>query len=318
MNNIETAIKMVSEGTDSYVKFLSVNDTGKNNTHQSGVLISKTVKDMLFKGPLPSDRITDRWASIHWLNVGISTNSRFIYYASKNELRITNFSHGFPLLNPEEAGSLFILTKNNEQDYSAFIIDNGDEINDFLTYFGITPDNTNNYLPKLGYKPVKELIQSFVTDYFQKMHVFPTSIELSQFGRNLSYQIYGDTIDPIKNPDHALLIWSNSEFELFSGFEAKDIELRGGLQQIFAGDLDAYKINSIMNRRKSRAGKSLENQLEYLFKANIRCIQYVVLHELTHLLYPNHSKQFYDFLTVQMPDWTERKKQLDHEVVQGL
>lgn len=55
-----------------------------------------------------------------------------------------------------------------------------------------------------------------------------------------------------------------------------------------------------------------------LFKANIRCIQYVVLHELTHLLYPNHSKQFYDFLTVHMPDWQERKKQLDTEVVQGL
>lgn len=56
----------------------------------------------------------------------------------------------------------------------------------------------------------------------------------------------------------------------------------------------------------------------YLFKANIRCIQYVVLHELTHLIYPNHSKQFYDFLTIHMPDWQERKKQLDTEVVQGL
>ena len=57
---------------------------------------------------------------------------------------------------------------------------------------------------------------------------------------------------------------------------------------------------------------------EYLLKADIRCIQYVVLHELTHLLYPNHSSQFYDFLTVQMPDWKERKKRLDTEVVQGL
>lgn len=57
---------------------------------------------------------------------------------------------------------------------------------------------------------------------------------------------------------------------------------------------------------------------EYLLKADIRCIQYVVLHELTHLLYPNHSSEFYDFLTVQMPDWKERKKRLDTEVVQSL
>lgn len=57
---------------------------------------------------------------------------------------------------------------------------------------------------------------------------------------------------------------------------------------------------------------------EYLIKANESCIEYVIMHELTHLLYPNHSKEFYDFLTIQMPNWQERKKQLDHEVAQGL
>ena len=57
---------------------------------------------------------------------------------------------------------------------------------------------------------------------------------------------------------------------------------------------------------------------EALLKANIRCIQYVVLHELTHLLYPNHNSQFYDFLTIQMPYWQERNHQNDNEVLQGL
>lgn len=57
---------------------------------------------------------------------------------------------------------------------------------------------------------------------------------------------------------------------------------------------------------------------EYLLKADIRCIQYVILHELTHLMYNYHNSDFYNFLTVQMPDWQERKKQLDKEVVQGL
>lgn len=57
---------------------------------------------------------------------------------------------------------------------------------------------------------------------------------------------------------------------------------------------------------------------EYLLKADIRCIRYVILHELTHLIYPNHSKEFYDFLTIYMPDWKVCKQQLDTEVVQGL
>lgn len=57
---------------------------------------------------------------------------------------------------------------------------------------------------------------------------------------------------------------------------------------------------------------------EYLLKADIRCIEYVVFHELTHLIYNAHNKEFYDFLTIYMPDWKERKKRLDTEIVQGL
>lgn len=56
----------------------------------------------------------------------------------------------------------------------------------------------------------------------------------------------------------------------------------------------------------------------YLTKANPACIEYVVLHELIHFLYPNHSKLFYNFLSNYMPDWKERKKVLDQDVVHGL
>lgn len=64
--------------------------------------------------------------------------------------------------------------------------------------------------------------------------------------------------------------------------------------------------------------KSLITLNEYLYKANLLGIQYVVLHEMTHLLYPKHNNNFYSFLTVHMPDWKERKKILDVEVVQGI
>jgi len=57
---------------------------------------------------------------------------------------------------------------------------------------------------------------------------------------------------------------------------------------------------------------------QYLIKAKPACIEYVVLHELVHFIYPNHSKQFYDFLSIHMPDWKDRKKILDQDVVHGL
>lgn len=86
---------------------------------------------------------------------------------------------------------------------------------------------------------------------------------------------------------------------------------------------DVLRPNIVIRKMKTLWGSCSPSRSkitlnEYLLKADIRCIQYVILHELTHLLYPNHNKEFYDFLTIQMPDWKERKKQLDQEVVQWL
>ena len=43
----------------------------------------------------------------------------------------------------------------------------------------------------------------------------------------------------------------------------------------------------------------------------IACIEYVVVHEFTHFLHPNHSPDFYRQLSVFMPDWRERKALLE-------
>lgn len=52
-----------------------------------------------------------------------------------------------------------------------------------------------------------------------------------------------------------------------------------------------------------------------LIQASLPCVDYVVLHELAHFRYQNHSKAFYDFLGAYMPDWEERKSRLNREVV---
>lgn len=49
-----------------------------------------------------------------------------------------------------------------------------------------------------------------------------------------------------------------------------------------------------------------------LIKSTESCIEYVMAHELCHLLQMNHSKNYYSLLTEFMPDWRERKKNLDH------
>lgn len=49
-----------------------------------------------------------------------------------------------------------------------------------------------------------------------------------------------------------------------------------------------------------------------LAKKSKDLIEYVVVHELCHLIYDNHGKEFKDLMTKLMPDWKKRKKILNN------
>ena len=49
-----------------------------------------------------------------------------------------------------------------------------------------------------------------------------------------------------------------------------------------------------------------------LVKAPKGCIEYVIIHELCHLIHPNHTKAFFDLLIKEMPDWEKWKNRLEN------
>lgn len=63
----------------------------------------------------------------------------------------------------------------------------------------------------------------------------------------------------------------------------------------------------------SRAGRMTLNS--NLVRAPKACIEYVVLHELCHLVHKHHGPNFYRMLGKLMPDWEKRKQRLEQALL---
>jgi predicted metal-dependent hydrolase len=48
-----------------------------------------------------------------------------------------------------------------------------------------------------------------------------------------------------------------------------------------------------------------------LIKAPTPCIEYVIVHELCHLVYHAHSRKFMELQNREMPDWEKWKNKLE-------
>lgn len=83
----------------------------------------------------------------------------------------------------------------------------------------------------------------------------------------------------------------------------------------YANKLNETYVSIKIRGMKTRWGscnpvkKYINFNLELIEKP-IYSIEYVVLHELAHLKHPNHSKEFWNYVSFYMPDWKLRKQKL--------
>lgn len=263
---IRKAIESAVASEVSFCKFLAANDTGATGGHQSGVLVSVSASRMLFEEALPDNDILKRNIKITWQG-DLTTESTFTYYSSKRELRITKFGRGFDIINPDRTGALLVLTKQSWDDYSAFVLDTEDEIEEFLSTFGISATETNCLFGASGVQR-STLEQQAIEEFVSSLQVeFPETEAMSQAARTISDTVYNHVEYLVTNPDKKIIEWTNMEYALFRAIE----EYRYGniVKTGFASVEEFVSVaNSILNRRKSRAGKSLEHHLEAIFDAN--------------------------------------------------
>jgi len=88
--------------------------------------------------------------------------------------------------------------------------------------------------------------------------------------------------------------------------------------EICISSMRKYDLSSatfVIRKMKTRWGSCTKNKNiilnPELIHTATECIDYVITHELCHLIEYNHSKSFYKILTTVLPDWKKRQKKLN-------
>jgi hypothetical protein len=256
---VSLAIADVLSGDGSFFKFLSANDSGETESHQSGILVPLPSAPLLFDKPLAEK--TDKWANIVWQD-SLSTHSRFVFYESKNELRITNIGKKDSLVKPDMTGALFVLTKKKNGSYSAYFLNTERDIDDFMAALGLSTVQSGSLISTPSEANLELEIQKYVSTINGD---FSKSEDVSAKAEEVAKAVFGDK--SIDDPDWQLTTFVDVEYRIFKAIESKLYlpKVTGGFTDM--NDFLALS-NSIMNRRKSRAGKSLEHHLASLFIEN--------------------------------------------------
>lgn len=266
---LEITIDKVKNSRKALCKFITPNDAGLTGGHQCGFHISKQGWSMFLDEEGVKGQNKEKRVKIKWQN-DFETESRFIYYGigTRNEYRLTRFGRGFPFLNDENVGNLLVITRVAEDYFEAFVLSADEDIDDFFSYFNLSFEKTNQIIDvNQEINPEKKLY-SLILDFVKQYNSFPETRVMAQGARMCYNEANGITTSKIiSNPDNILLGWIDTEYSLFKSMEEKvysDVCTR-----LFP-NLDAFisMANEVLNRRKSRAGKSLEHHLANIFTNN--------------------------------------------------
>ena len=261
------AIATAQQSNISFSKFITANDTGATGGHQSGFHIHKNSWNLFFDSQGERGINKDIHVTIKWQD-DFETSSRFIYYGvgTRNEYRLTRVGKNFPFLHDATIGDLLVICKKSSDYYEAFVLQSDEEIDEFFAALNISSNDTNGIIPKQFQATSEEqLIKCFLV-FLKSLKIdFPNTFNLAVNSRNCYNNVYNINEKIIfTNPDNVILNWLDAEFQLFKVIERDRYNHR--IKAPFSSVEELVETaNTILNRRKSRAGKSLEHHLSEIF-----------------------------------------------------
>ena len=179
------------------------------------------------------------------------------------------------------------------KDIENFIQSKKEWIETTLKKIKIAKENKNNLkeniIKILGKEREKKIIESDL----ERIRLTDTSI-----------YIYSKNIDTLEI-EKKLFEW---EFEELKNILEENLEK---YTKLLNTNINYYQIKKLSSAWGIYHKK--ENYISFnfdLIEKDIECIEYVVLHELCHIFYMNHQKDFWALVEKYMPDYKIRRKKL--------
>ena len=181
----------------------------------------------------------------------------------------------------------------SSKDIENFIQSKKEWIETTLNKIEIAKENKNNLKENIIRILSKKIEKKIIESDLERIRLTDTSI-----------YIYSKDIDNTKI-EKKLLEWKVEKLKVILD------EYLEKYTKLLNTNINYYQIKKISSAWGIYHKK--ENYISFnfdLIEKDIECIEYVVLHELCHIFYMNHQKNFWTLLEKYMPDYKIRRKNL--------
>lgn len=265
----EQAISDAQRFGVALLKFISPNDVGLTRSHQKGYYLPKNAWEVFTPFAPTKGENHNHVVEAVWQD-GRVTRSTVKWYGkrTRREYRLTGFNRErhFPFITPDCVGSLLVLIPERRDRFLIYVLDLEDEIDDLQAALGVEAVEgwavyDRNAVPRL--ETEDDCIDRRFREFAGSLEDFPDTLSFANETR-------GALVECVQNflrspSDQLLLRCVEAEYTLFRLAERRLCEPE--IVRIFR-TVDDFLTTAqgILQRRKSRAGKSLEHHVEFLLR----------------------------------------------------
>lgn len=261
---VERAVIDALDNNNALLKYISPNDTGLTGGHQCGYYLPKAAWKSFTQHPPERGRNSDYAVEVLWQD-GRRTESCIKWYGvrTRREYRMTRFGRDFPFLTTDNVGDLLVLVRTGDASFHGYVFDLPDDIADVQASLGVEIIGTWGLYEGLARPPESEddcIHRRFAT-FVEPLRDFPDTTAFSTATQDAILACVKSFAT--QTLDNRLMFLMDREYALFR--MAERFLCQDEICRQFKSVDDFLSVAArIMNRRKSRAGRALENHVGYL------------------------------------------------------